>query len=80
MSDSDGIPGEVEYSDDEDFIRNDSVLSARHTKIAEGSLVAQSNNHPVLYEKPNKQQANSENSEDEREREESPTQSLDPPK
>jgi hypothetical protein len=64
MSDSDSLPGEVEYSDDEDYIRNESVMSARHTKIAEGSIIGQQHTHPVQHEEAHQKQPLSENSED----------------
>jgi len=45
MSDSDSVPEEVEYSDDEDYVRKESVLSARHTKIGAGSVAKGNNTH-----------------------------------
>jgi hypothetical protein len=45
MSDSDSVPGEVEYSDDEDYIRNESVMSARHTKIGLESVAQEQKTH-----------------------------------
>lgn len=44
MSESDGVPGEFEYSDDEDYIRNESVMSARRTKM-DGSVAEEPSHH-----------------------------------
>lgn len=73
------MPGEVEYSDDEDYIRNESVISGRHTKIVDESVFEEQQVLQPSFAREHNESVKSQREAGGVEGEQLPLQSEDPP-